>query len=97
MAAGLALPADQLGNFRKGLGKAIEEQLGKVVREEPTLQIDAWLGLDEIDLEFAESLEALAPFGAGNQSLDNGNSPSEFAIRCDDWQGKRTFAAQRGR
>jgi single-stranded-DNA-specific exonuclease len=69
MAAGLALPANQLGNFRKGLGKAIERQLGNIVREEPTLQIDAWLGLDEINLEFAESLEALAPFGAGNPSL----------------------------
>lgn len=69
MAAGLALTADKLENFRKGLGKAIEEQLGKMVREEPTLKIDAWLGLDEINLELAESLEALAPFGAGNPSL----------------------------
>jgi single-stranded-DNA-specific exonuclease len=69
MAAGLALPVEKLAQFRKGFGKAIEEQLGKVVREEPTLQIDAWLGLDEINLEFAESLEALAPFGAGNPSL----------------------------
>jgi len=69
MAAGLALPVEKLAQFRKGFGKAIEEQLGKVVREEPTLQIDAWLGLDEINLDFAESLEALAPFGAGNPSL----------------------------
>jgi single-stranded-DNA-specific exonuclease len=69
MAAGLALPAENLAQFRKALGKAIEEQLGKVVREEPTLRIDAWLGLEEINLEFAESLEALAPFGAGNPSL----------------------------
>ena len=69
MAAGLALPFDQLSNFRKGLGKAIEEQLGKAVREEATLQIDAWLNLEDINSEFAESLEALAPFGAGNPSL----------------------------
>jgi single-stranded-DNA-specific exonuclease len=69
MAAGLALPVERLAQFRKGLGKSIEEQLGKVVREEPTLQIDAWLGLEEINLEFAESLEALAPFGAGNPAL----------------------------
>jgi single-stranded-DNA-specific exonuclease len=69
MAAGLALPANQLEKFRKGLGKAIEEQLGKVVRTEPTLQINAWLSLDQINLEFAESLEALAPFGAGNPAL----------------------------
>jgi single-stranded-DNA-specific exonuclease len=69
MAAGLALEAGKLAEFRKGLGTAIEEQLGKVVREEPTLQIDAWLKLDDINLEFAESLEALAPFGAGNPAL----------------------------
>ena len=69
MAAGLALEAWRLPEFRKGLGKAIEAQLGRVVRQEPTLQIDAWLKLDEIDLPFAESLEALAPFGPGNPSL----------------------------
>ena len=69
MATGLALEAWKLPDFRKGLGKAIEAQLGRVVRQEPTLQIDAWLKLDEIDLSFAESLEALAPFGPGNPSL----------------------------
>lgn len=69
MAAGLALEAWKLPDFRKGLGRAIEAQLGRSVRQEPVLQIDAWLKLDEIDLPFAESLEALAPFGAGNPSL----------------------------
>jgi single-stranded-DNA-specific exonuclease len=69
MAAGLALEAWKLPEFRKGLGRAIEAQLGRIVRQEPTLQIDCWLKLDEIHLEFAESLEALAPFGAGNPSL----------------------------
>ena len=69
MAAGLALPAEKLTQFRKGLARAIEEQLGKVVREEPALQIDAWLRLDEIELSFAEALEALAPFGPGNPAL----------------------------
>ena len=69
MAAGLALEAWKLPDFRRGLGRAIEAQLGRVVRQEPTLQIDDWLRLDEIDLSFAESLEALAPFGAGNPSL----------------------------
>ena len=69
MAAGLALAAEKLASFRKGLGKAIERQLGNIVRQEPALQIDAWLKLDEINLPFAESLEALAPFGAGNPAL----------------------------
>src|SRR5690606_25466074 len=30
---------------------------------------DAWLKLDEISSEFAQELEALAPFGAGNPAL----------------------------
>lgn len=69
MAAGMAFDTDKLIEFRKGLGKAIEKQLGEVVREEPTLQIDAWLALEELNLELANSLEMLAPFGAGNPSL----------------------------
>ncbi len=69
MAAGMALEADKLTEFRRGLGQAIEKQLGEIVHEEPVLQIDAWLGLNELDLELARSLEMLAPFGAGNPSL----------------------------
>jgi single-stranded-DNA-specific exonuclease len=69
MAAGLSLPADQFKAFKKGFGKAVEKQLGEIVLEEPTLQIDAWLGLNEINFELANSLESLAPFGAGNPEL----------------------------
>src|SRR5512134_2025617 len=45
MAAGLSMQKDNLSTFRKGFGKAIEKQLGSIIREEPTLQIDAWLSL----------------------------------------------------
>jgi single-stranded-DNA-specific exonuclease len=69
MAAGLAMQADQLAAFRKGFAKAVERQLGSLTRQEPTLQIDAWLKLEEINLDLASALEALAPFGAGNPSL----------------------------
>jgi single-stranded-DNA-specific exonuclease len=69
MAAGLSLTKENLPAFRKGLNKAIEKQLGEIVREEPTLQIDAWLTLDEVNLTLAEGLELLAPFGAGNPEL----------------------------
>jgi single-stranded-DNA-specific exonuclease len=69
MAAGMSLLKEDLISFRRGLGKAIEKQLGETVFEEPTLQIDAWLGLNEISLTLAESLEMLAPFGAGNPPL----------------------------
>ena len=69
MAAGLSLRLEHLTAFRRGLGQAVEAQLGQTVREEPTLQVDAWLGLDQLTLELADSLEALAPFGAGNPKL----------------------------
>ena len=72
MAAGMSLPVDKLTEFRRGLGKAIEAQLGEIVREEPTLQIDAWLDLDEINIALAEGIEMLAPFGAGNPELTLG-------------------------
>jgi len=69
MAAGVSLQKDDLTSFRKGLGKAIEKQLGDIALEEPTLEIDAWLDLDDINLELADAIELLAPFGAGNPNL----------------------------
>ncbi|MBV6402979.1 MAG: hypothetical protein CNIPEHKO_03301 [Anaerolineales bacterium] len=69
MAAGLSLQKENLTSFRRGLGKAIEKQLGEIVREESTLQIDSWLNLGEINLDLANSIEMLAPFGAGNPKL----------------------------
>jgi single-stranded-DNA-specific exonuclease len=69
MAAGMSLEAARLAEFRRRLGKAVEAQLGSTVREESALQIDAWLRLDEVNLELADSLEMLAPFGAGNPEL----------------------------
>ncbi len=69
MAAGVSLQKENLASFRRGLGKAIEKQLGEIIREEPTLQIDAWLNLEEINLELADAIEMFAPFGAGNPKL----------------------------
>ena len=69
MAAGMSLRKEDLPVFRKRLGAAVEKQLGATVREEPTLQIDAWLNLDEVNFELADAIESLAPFGAGNPSL----------------------------
>ncbi|MGC8856167.1 MAG: single-stranded-DNA-specific exonuclease RecJ [Anaerolineae bacterium] len=69
MAAGLSLRKENLAAFRRGLGKAVEAQLGSTAWEEPSLQIDAWVGLEEINLELADALERLAPFGAGNPEL----------------------------
>jgi len=69
MAAGLSLEQENLPAFRKGLGKIIAALLGDVLYEEPSLQIDAWLPLDELTLDLANSIEQLAPFGAGNPPM----------------------------
>lgn len=69
MAAGLSLQKENLTSFRRGLGRAIEKQFGEIIREEPALQIDSWLNLDQINLDLANSIEMLAPFGAGNPKL----------------------------
>jgi single-stranded-DNA-specific exonuclease len=69
MAAGLSLAQENLPAFRKGLGKTIEKMLGEIALAEPTLQIDAWLPLTELNLDLADSIERLAPFGAGNPPL----------------------------
>ena len=69
MAAGLSLSAANLVDFRKAMNKTVEKMLGTTIREEPTLQIDEWLELQEISFDLANSLEGLAPFGPGNPFL----------------------------
>ncbi len=69
MAAGMTLESAKLAEFRRGVAKAVAAQLSSGVQEEAAQQIDAWLGFDEINLALAESLEILAPFGAGNPPL----------------------------
>ena len=67
-AAGLSLPEEQIDLFRRGLGKAVRAQLGEQLPE-PTLQIDAYLRLNELSLALVDEIERLAPFGAGNPHL----------------------------
>ncbi len=69
MAAGLGLETDKLPEFRQRLGKTVEKMLAEAHIEEAALQIDGWLGLEEISLEKAAEIEQLAPFGPGNERL----------------------------
>ena len=69
MAAGLALEAERLPEFRRRLGRSVEKMLGESLREEPQLSIDGWLPLPEANLALAEQFEKLAPFGPGNEKL----------------------------
>jgi single-stranded-DNA-specific exonuclease len=69
MAAGLSLEPERLSEFRRKLARSVEKQLGESRREEAELAIDGWLPLDEANLDLAEQIEKLAPFGPGNEKL----------------------------
>ncbi|MBN2003699.1 MAG: single-stranded-DNA-specific exonuclease RecJ [Anaerolineae bacterium] len=68
MAAGLALPQENLESFRKRLSDVVAEQLGKT-GVQPTRAIDCYMALSDLTMAFIEDINRLAPFGAGNPSL----------------------------
>lgn len=68
MAAGLALPVENIAAFRRGLSRAVAAQVGAVLPQ-PVLNIDSYLTLADLSLALVDDLERLAPFGAGNPPL----------------------------
>jgi single-stranded-DNA-specific exonuclease len=68
MAAGLSLQAENLPAFRKAICRTVAGITGAATTE-PTLEIDAWLDLAELNLGLCEAIEQLAPFGPGNEKL----------------------------
>lgn len=68
MAAGLSLESSNLPGFQQKLNQAVRDQTGgrPPVRQ---IQIDAYLELDQINLDMIAEIERLAPFGAGNPPL----------------------------
>jgi single-stranded-DNA-specific exonuclease len=68
MAAGFAIPPENIPRFRQGLGRSIRA----ILQDKPLvrdLNLDAFLSLEDINLELVEQLNRLAPFGAGNPPL----------------------------
>lgn len=65
MAAGLALPADNLPAFRRGLIKYIRQFLD-ILAKPAEIPIDTYLPLSEITPNLVERINTLSPFGAGN-------------------------------
>jgi len=68
MAAGLALDTENFKSFQKSLDQAVEQQalIHPVVNE---LQVDVWQQPSKIDLSLLQSIDQLAPFGAGNPPI----------------------------
>jgi single-stranded-DNA-specific exonuclease len=65
MAAGLSIDPERIPAFRRSLSKWIDQALGGTAPR-PTLSVDGWVGLDELNLGLVTDLERLAPFGPGN-------------------------------
>ena len=69
MAAGLSIDRERIPEFRRAFSRTILEMCEATLEEEPTLQIDGYVPLVDLSLEFVEEVERLAPFGPGNPSL----------------------------
>lgn len=83
MAAGLSLSGENLNNFMRSFNAAILQQT-RGIQILPKINIDGYLDLQEIDLQFVQSLALLAPFGAGNPQFT-------FASRNINIQNIHTF------
>ena len=68
MAAGLAIPAERIPEFRRRFSQTIREMQGETVSE-ALLQIDGYLPLTDLSLDLVADLERLSPFGPGNPPL----------------------------
>ena len=65
MAAGFSLEEDKLEDFRKFAGEYVRQKLGDE-SVTPVMEIDSTMDLLGANTAFAESLEMLEPYGAGN-------------------------------
>jgi single-stranded-DNA-specific exonuclease len=65
MAAGLAIPVENIPAFRRQVNRAVEEQTGGKLAER-VLALDLELPLEQAQLALVEAVDQLAPFGQGN-------------------------------
>jgi single-stranded-DNA-specific exonuclease len=65
MAAGLTIERAQVAPFRERFAEAVAKRLDET-NSQPLLRIDDEIAPETVDLELAEELERLAPFGYGN-------------------------------
>lgn len=64
-AAGLSLSEDRLDDLKAAFAAAVRSQLGETLPE-PSLQLEARLGLESVDLQLIKEIDLLQPFGPGN-------------------------------
>jgi single-stranded-DNA-specific exonuclease len=69
MAAGLSIDSERIPAFRRALSLTVRDTCAGALAEGPMLQIDGYVELEDLSLDFVEQIERLAPFGAGNPPL----------------------------
>ncbi len=69
MAAGLSIDPERIPDFRRAVSRTVRESCEGALMSEPDLQIDGYVPLTDLSLDFVEQIERLAPFGPGNPSL----------------------------
>ena len=69
MAAGLALPPENISAFRRGLSAALANC---PLPAEKTVTVDALVELSQISVDMLAAIRRLAPFGAGNPPVQLG-------------------------
>jgi single-stranded-DNA-specific exonuclease len=68
MAAGLAVEAERIPDFRLAIGRTVREMESQV-HVEKGLRVDSYLSLSDLSLDLVADMERLSPFGAGNPPL----------------------------
>lgn len=66
-AAGLTVELDNLDPFRTAFLSEVGRRQGTAAAGRAVVEVDAIVELHQIDVSFAEELERLAPYGAGNR------------------------------
>jgi single-stranded-DNA-specific exonuclease len=64
MAAGLSIDAEKIPQFQRAFNRTVAEMMSEALSE-PSLPIDAYVSLSDLNIEFAQELNRLSPFGAG--------------------------------
>ncbi len=69
MAAGLSIIPERIPEFRRALSRTVRDTCRAALETPPALQIDGYVPLGALSLDFVEQVERLAPFGPGNPPL----------------------------
>ena len=66
MAAGLSIDRARIPEFRRALSRTVNDTCADALASEPAIEIDGYVPLADLSLDFVAQMERLAPFGPGN-------------------------------